>query len=225
VEAAALLWVADRIHSHFLNAFAAGALALGVVRLLFIDNFYSTRLIFNARMATHAVAIALLAVVAWYGSKRNDEAGRNAAAMAIVALNALALIALSREVSDNYAQQIARVRPQLGQGHPSEWVNLRDLEIARDFTYSTLWMAYGALLMVVGFWRRSPFVRWQALLLIAVTIVKVFVYDVAQLDRGYRIVSFIVLGVLLLVISFVYQRDWLQLGKRGSTEGESSAKA
>ena len=52
--------------------------------------------------------------------------------------------------------------------------------------------------------------RWQALLLIAVTIVKVFVYDVSQLDKGYRILSFIVLGVLLLTISFVYQRDWLQ---------------
>jgi uncharacterized membrane protein len=101
-------------------------------------------------------------------------------------------------------------------------VKLRGVEIARDFTYSALWMAYGALLMVVGFWRRSAFVRWQALLLIAVTIVKVFVYDVSQLDRGYRIVSFIVLGVLLLVISFVYQRDWLQLGKRGSAEGESA---
>ena len=37
-----------------------------------------------------------------------------------------------------------------------------------------------------------------------------FLYDVSELDRGYRIVSFIVLGVLLLAISFVYQRDWLE---------------
>src|SRR2546429_2762826 len=51
----------------------------------------------------------------------------------------------------------------------------------------------------------------QALVLIAVTTVKVFVFDVSRLDRGYRIVSFIVLGALLLAISFVYQRDWLQL--------------
>ncbi len=69
-------------------------------------------------------------------------------------------------------------------------------------------------LMIVGFLRRSSFVRWQALILIAATTIKVFVYDVSQLDRGYRIVSFIVLGVLLLAISFVYQRDWLQLSAR-----------
>jgi len=45
---------------------------------------------------------------------------------------------------------------------------------------------------------------------------------VSQLDRGYRIVSFIVLGVLLLAISFVYQRDWLQLsGAVQKPEGSS----
>ena len=74
------------------------------------------------------------------------------------------------------------------------------------------------MLMVVGFWRRSAFVRWQALVLIAFTIGKVFLYDVSELDRGYRIVSFIVLGALLLAISFVYQRDWLKLSSRQSIQ-------
>ena len=56
--------------------------------------------------------------------------------------------------------------------------------------------------------------RWQALVLIAVTTLKVFIYDVSQLDRVYRLLSFVVLGVLLLAISFVYQRDWLKLSTR-----------
>jgi len=220
VEAGMLLWVANRIRSEFLNGFAAGVLVLGIARLLLFDNFYSTRLIFNSRMATHAVAIAVLAVVARYGSKRNDERGQIAAASAIVALNVLALVALSREVSDYYAQKMSAVRPRLGQWNRSDRPSFREMEIERDFTYSALWMGYGAILMVIGFWRRSAFVRWQGLLLIAATIVKVFVYDVSQLDRGYRILSFIVLGVLLLAISFVYQRDWLQLGgaKRAGRE-------
>ena len=68
--------------------------------------------------------------------------------------------------------------------------------------------------MAVGFWKRTAFLRWQAIILIAITIGKVFIYDVSQLDRGYRIVSFIILGVLLLAISFVYQRDWLRLSDK-----------
>jgi len=97
----------------------------------------------------------------------------------------------------------------------------RIVEVGTATGYSALWMAYGAMLMIVGFLRRSAFVRWQALILIAVTIVKVFVYDVSQLDRAYRIVSFIVLGILLLAISFVYQRDWLQLSAKGKTQPAS----
>jgi uncharacterized membrane protein len=104
----------------------------------------------------------------------------------------------------------------------ADWINGRRVQIARDFTYSALWMAYGALLVLVGFWRRSALVRWQALVLIAFTIGKVFLYDVSELDRGYRILSFIVLGVLLLAISFVYQRDWLKLSAPNHPEESST---
>ena len=173
-------------------------------------------------MATHAVAIAALAIMAWQGYKRHDETGGKAAAIAVVALNLLALIALSREVADYYAQQMANVRPLLGQWNPSRWSSFHRIEIVRDFTYSALWMAYGAMLMLVGFWRRSAFVRWLALFLIAATTVKVFTYDTSQLDRQYRILSFIVLGILLLAISFVYQRDWLKLSG-SKARGESAA--
>src|SRR5438309_4307039 len=97
VEAGILLWVADRIKSELLNVFALAALALGVVRLLAIDNFHTTQLLFNLRMATYAVAVAVLGAVAWYAARRSDDAGRAVAAVALVALNALALIALSHE--------------------------------------------------------------------------------------------------------------------------------
>jgi uncharacterized membrane protein len=213
VEAAALLWIADRIHSDFLGLFGVSALALGVGRLLFFDNFYSTRLILNSRMAVHAVAIAVLAMIAWFGSRRKDERGRLAAALSIVALNVLALIAFSREIADYYSRAMAEATPVPGEWNPLDSLRSHNLQIVRDFTYSALWMGYGAILMVVGFWKRSAFVRWQALLLIAATIVKVFVCDLSQLEREYRIISFIVLGVLLLAISFVYQRDWLKLSR------------
>jgi uncharacterized membrane protein len=225
VEAAVLLWVADKIHSELLNLFAIGALALGVGRLLLIDNFFVTRPIFNNRMATYAVAIAVLGTVAWYGSRRTDDTGRTAAAICVVALNLLALRALSLEVSSYYAQEMTKVRTRALQWNQDDLIdvsNWHHAKIARDFTYSALWMAYGAMLMAVGFWRRSAFVRWQALALIAFTIGKVFLYDVSELDRGYRIVSFIVLGVLLLAISFVYQRDWLKLSSRNAEESPAS---
>ena len=81
--------------------------------------------------------------------------------------------------------------------------------IVRDFAWSALWMLYGAALMIVGFRRRAPFLRWLSLGLLAITVGKVFLYDLSALQRIYRILSFIGLGVLLLAISFAYQKKWL----------------
>jgi uncharacterized membrane protein len=230
VEAGVLVWVANRVKSDFLNALALIALGLGVARLLVIDNFQTTQLLLNMRMATYAIAVTVLGAVAWFASQRDDDTAKSIAAISLVALNVLALIALTREIADYYGRQVAALqspRPFSRQFYGSAasyyYTELRRFDIERDFTFSALWMAYGAMLMIVGFVRRSAFVRWQALILIAFTIGKVFIYDVSQLDRGYRIVSFIVLGVLLLAISFVYQRDWLQLSsKRHDANTESS---
>jgi uncharacterized membrane protein len=212
VESAALLWAGGRLKSDLLNVFALAALALGVGRLLFIDNFAPAQLIFNTRMGAYGVAILVLGFAAYQCSKRGDEYWRTVAGVALVALNVLALRALSLEVADYYLQRMPLTPRNIWS--PEALLQRRAVLIARDFTYSALWMAYGAMLMVIGFWRASSFVRWQALTLVALTTVKVFVYDTSQLDRIYRILSFVVLGVLLLAISFAYQRNWLKLPAR-----------
>ena len=203
IEAGVLLWIADRTETDFLRALSIAALGLGVVRLLFFDNFHTTLLFFNARMATYGVAIAVLAGLVWHAQKRGAD--RLWTAIPVVAINLLALVGLTWEVSDFYSQKMTS----------GLWVEIHGLRLARDFTYSALWMGYGAALLVLGFRKRSAFLRWQALLLIAVTVVKVFTYDVSELEKGYRILSFIILGALLLGISFVYQKDWLKLSDKG----------
>jgi uncharacterized membrane protein len=72
-------------------------------------------------------------------------------------------------------------------------------------------MIYGAGLMWLGFARKSALLRWQAIVLIAVTVIKVFLYDTSALEHGWRVLSFIILGSLLLAVSYAYQRDWLGL--------------
>ena len=209
IESAVLLWLGSRIKSDLLNVFAITALVLGVGRLLLYDNFQSTVLIFNMRMLVYVIAIGVLGLIAYHASKRTDDLARNVGAVAVVALNALALRGLSLEVADYYSWQMSAIRP--GNRLLANWTEIR---IARDFSYSALFMGYGAMLMVIGFWRKSAFVRWQALILIAVTTAKVFVYDTSELDRIYRILSFVVLSALLFAVSFAYQRDWLKLNGR-----------
>jgi len=81
-----------------------------------------------------------------------------------------------------------------------------DRGLAQQLALSTLWLLYALGLMVAGMQRKSASVRWQALALLAVVIAKVFLFDLSSLDRFYRIMSFLLLGVVLLLISFFYQR-------------------
>lgn len=203
VESAVLLWISRRAQSDWLKTMAAGAFVLGIGRLLLIDNFDPAWLVFNARMATFGIAIAILAAIIALQKPAVDDTGapNRIVQLCSVAINLLALHALNQEVSDFFARERGMISSS----------ELISSNVARDFSYSALWMIYGAVLMTVGFWKRSQFLRWQALILIAITTIKVFLYDVSQLNRGYRATSFVALGVVLLAISFVYQRNWLKL--------------
>jgi uncharacterized membrane protein len=54
--------------------------------------------------------------------------------------------------------------------------------------------------------RQSQLLRWQALILFGAAVLKVFFYDSSFLERFYRILSFFILGIVLMVVSFLYQR-------------------
>ena len=89
-------------------------------------------------------------------------------------------------------------------------------QMAERFSYSAWFLLAGAALLAVGFRRQSALLRWQGLVLLAVTIFKVFLLDTSTLSQGYRIISFLALGALLLGVSFAYQRDWLHLRAAGA---------
>jgi uncharacterized membrane protein len=90
-------------------------------------------------------------------------------------------------------------------------VTTPDAALQQALAISGFLMVYGAGLLAVGFWRRSGFLRWQALVLLVFTILKTFLYDMRNLSEGYRVVSLLGLGALLMAISFAYQKDWLGL--------------
>jgi hypothetical protein len=54
---------------------------------------------------------------------------------------------------------------------------------------------------------------------------KTFLYEMRDLSQGYRVVSFLGLGALLMAISFAYQKDWLSLRKPAHPSNEPAAGA
>ena len=86
-----------------------------------------------------------------------------------------------------------------------------DANLQRSLAISGFLMLYGAALLTLGFLKRNAFTRWQALILLLFTVAKVFLYDMSTLSQGYRVASVLALGVVLMAVSFAYQKDWLAL--------------
>ena len=207
-EGAALVWVAARLKLRLLRVLALGCLVLGLGALLTVNPTASATPVFNERFGTYCVAIGVFAFVAWVAAQArstHDPAQETVwpaiSAGAALIVNALILIAVSLEIDSFWSSR----------KFAGDWRAYAQHRIYAEFSYSAWFMLFGATLLAVGFWRRSAFLRWQGLVLLAVSVGKVFLVDMSALSQGYRILSFLGLGVLLLAVSFVYQRDWLNL--------------
>jgi uncharacterized membrane protein len=77
---------------------------------------------------------------------------------------------------------------------------------ARDMTYSIAWGLFALALLVIGFAKHSPQTRYAGIGLLAVTLLKLFLHDLAEIESIYRIGALIVVALIALAASFLYQR-------------------
>lgn len=71
---------------------------------------------------------------------------------------------------------------------------------------SILWGVYALGLVVWGIWKNSQYIRIMGFALFGITLVKLFFYDIAHLETIAKTIVLVALGVLLLVISFLYNK-------------------
>jgi uncharacterized membrane protein len=217
LEFAALVWLTAKYAIPYLRAVALWVLAAGIIALLLPVHFFnppaSPAVLLNTRFATYLVAIAaslFAARTAMFAMKlpasEPGHAWRTIAGVSGLTATSLLMVAVCLEIHAYWSA-------------PGALSGVRGSSIDEQFSYSAWSMLFGAALLAAGFWRRSPFLRWQALVLLALSIAKVFLFDTRQLSQGYRILSFLGLGALLLTVSFAYQKDWLNLRGQGGKLG------
>ncbi len=72
--------------------------------------------------------------------------------------------------------------------------------------YPILWGILSFVFLIIGIKKQNKQLRIIALVLLGITIVKLFFYDIRNVSETGKIIAFILLGALILVISFVYQK-------------------
>jgi len=193
VEGAVLIWSGLRIRIPALR-YAGFLLFVVTIGRLILIPIPAGQFLFNARFCTFmATVICFLAscYFAWPERVGLENQEQLVFLGTAIAANILALAALSLEIWDLFQRM-----PSLG----------IDTGLAQQLALSMLWLVWALGLLIAGVWKKSEVLRWQALTLLGVVIVKVFVFDLSALERFYRIVSFMLLGLVLLMISFYYQR-------------------
>lgn len=78
--------------------------------------------------------------------------------------------------------------------------------LAQDMTYSLSWAVFSILLLVAGIRQESKGARYASISLLTATLAKLFLHDLWRLGGLYRVASFVGLAVVLILVSFLYQK-------------------
>jgi uncharacterized membrane protein len=196
IEAALLVWAGFRADIRPLRATGV-VLLITAIGMLFSQWGATEKLFLNTRFATFAVVVAALGLSTYWArlhweSLKRDE--RQLFGLVAIAVSAVAVWGLSEEVWYGLGRQALDA----------------DVRFARQMGLSLLWTLAASLLIFLGVRWKAAALRWQGLVLLGITVIKVFLLDLSFLERAYRIASFLVLGVVLLAVSFWYQKSLAQ---------------
>jgi uncharacterized membrane protein len=86
----------------------------------------------------------------------------------------------------------------------ASWLTIQDIFIKTGLPI--LWGLCSFAFMWLGMRHKFRPLRIVSLTLFSITLVKLFAYDIRNIPAGGKIAAFFCLGVLLLVVSFMYQR-------------------
>lgn len=86
------------------------------------------------------------------------------------------------------------------------WMDLSGSEQSYKLGLSILWGFYALILIALGIWKNKKYLRIGAIILFSFTLIKLFFYDISSLNTISKTIVFVSLGILLLIISFLYNK-------------------
>jgi len=201
LEGAALCWLFQRVPHKGLPLAGTGLLVTAFVRLALNPAVleYHERAatpILNWYLYAYGVTTICLFAGAWLlAPPRNVVLGTNVPPLFQGLGTVLTFLLVNIEIADFFMAPGAQSLTFEFSG-----------SFARDMSYSIAWALFALLMLVVGIRQRLAPVRYACIGLLVVTLLKLFLHDLSQLDQLYRIAAFIVVAIIAIFASFLYQR-------------------
>ena len=201
VQVVVILWAGLRLHNRWLCYGALALLLLAVGKLLFYD--YREIFVLRREALAYTYGFSALLVERW-------------STMAFVLGALLGSAAMLRTADPILGRWQQAATTWLYGAFTALLFLILTIEVsalcydhappARFAAISVLWTLFSIALMLLGFLYQQTWLRLVSLGLFGVTIVKVFLADMAHVSTPFRIVSFVVLGLMLMGASYLYYR-------------------
>jgi hypothetical protein len=200
LEGAALLWLFHRVPHPGLRAVGTVLLVAAFARLANPAVLYyhprADVAIFNWYLYAYGgVIAALFAGGRLLAPPRERVWGIDARSLLYGLGTVLAFLLLNLEIADYFTEPGRRVLTFKFSGN-----------FARDLAYTIGWALFAFGLLGAGIWRRTRAARYAALGLLGITLLKLFLHDLAHLSQLYRVAALLVVAVIAIAASFLYQR-------------------
>lgn len=193
-----LVWSGIKFKNKGTMYIGLGALCLTVISMLSMNTNIPLKeyeFIFNKRSLSFVFGIIAVFYSAYILNKNKTTVNEGDFVKILgVAGNFLILWLISAEVITYFNYQI-----YIGQYG-------KEIESSKQMTLSIVWAIYSIILMIIGIFKKYSGGRILAILIFIITILKVFISDMAGLETIYRIISFIVLGAILMLAAFLYNK-------------------
>jgi len=218
LEALGLLWLGFKMKEILSRAYITRFLALVIFVLTFIrllavhtkipsDEFTP---IVNKRVfifLLYALSLFLMAGLYSYYKEKIRQNERKISTVCTLVANFLIVYLISAEIIDYFGLKIKKLPGRTIVPLSRYYYEAkRTLLQQRNACLSIGWALYSILLIVIGIIKRYRPIRLFALTLFGITILKVFVVDLSYLKGFSRILSFIILGLILLGAGFLYNK-------------------
>lgn len=210
LEGAALCWLFRRVPHPGLRVTGAALLTAAFVRLalnpavLSYHNRGDTMLL-NWQLYAYALAaLAMFAAARWLEPPKHLLGGINLRGALYTFGGILLFLLVNIEIADAFTEPGSRTLVFKFSG-----------DLARDMTYTIAWALFALILIILGLWKRAAPARYAGIGLLGITVLKLFLHDLARIDSVYRIGALIVVSLIALAASFLYQRF---LGEEKATE-------
>ncbi len=203
VEALTLLWAGLETRSLRLRLMGCLLFGLALAKLIFWDTTLSrppfTPVVNRYFLSSLFVIAAVFTASRLYErARQKDQIDAYAAPVVFLLLSVFTLWLVTSIETVTFFWARAGMEKQFEDANHQLWL--------AQMALSVVWAIFATVLAALGFIRRSSAMRWAALALFALTIVKAMLVDIAALEQIYRIIVFFVLGILLLLVTWGYHK-------------------